>query len=154
MEQGFPRRNRIISGLLPGVLVAEATSDSGSLITAGYVFEQCREVFTVPGKITASSSKNINELIKREAILTRRAEDKVEELAPVLKGFIRSKEKAEIEVTGEEKSLCNILSGEPKHIDSISRESRLPTSNVLEMLLSLDLKSAIRQKMGNRFCLV
>ena len=153
-RENFPRRNRIISGLSLGVLVIEATSDSGSLITTGYALEQGREVFAVPGNITASNSVGTNELIKRGAILTRRAEDIVEELAPVLKGFIRSKEKAKIEVTDEEKNLCNILSGEPKHIDSISRESGLPTSKVLEILLGLELKGAIKQTMGNRFCLV
>jgi DNA processing protein len=153
-RENFPRRNRIISGLSLGVLVIEATSDSGSLITTGYALEQGREVFAVPGNITASNSEGTNELIKRGAILTRRAEDIVEELAPVLKGFIRTKEKAKIEITDEEKKLCNLLSGEPRHIDSISRESGLPTSRVLEILLSLELKGAIRQTMGNRFYLV
>lgn len=153
-KENFPRRNRIISGLSLGVLVIEATSDSGSLITAGCALEQGREVFAIPGNITASTSEGTNELIRRGAILTRRAEDIVEELAPVLKGFIRSKEKAKIEVTNEEENLCNFLSGEPKHIDIISRESGLPTSKALEILLSLELKGAIRQTMGNRFYLI
>jgi len=153
-KENFPRRNRIISGLSLGVLVIEATSDSGSLITAGCALEQGREVFAIPGNITASTSEGTNELIRRGAILTRRAEDIVEELAPVLKGFIRSKEKAKIEVTNEEENLCNFLSGEPKHIDIISRECGLPTSKALEILLSLELKGAIRQTMGNRFYLI
>lgn len=152
-RENFPRRNRIISGLSLGVLVIEATSDSGSLITAGYALEQGREVFAVPGNITSSMSKGTNELIKRGAMLTRKAEDIIEELAPVLKGFIRSKEKAKIEVTDEEKDLCNQLSGEPRHIDIISRESGLATSKVLEILLRLELKGVVRQTMGNRFYL-
>jgi DNA processing protein len=153
-RENFPRRNRIISGLSLGVLVIEATSDSGSLITAGYALEQGREVFAVPGNITFSTSVGTNELIKRGAILTRKAEDIVEELAPVLKGFIRSKEKAKIEMTEEEKNLCNMLSGEPKHIDIISRESGLSTSKILEILLRLELKGAIKQTTGNRFYLI
>lgn len=153
-KENFPRRNRIISGLSLGILVIEATSDSGSLITAGYALEQGREVFAVPGNITSPASEGTNELIKRGAILTRKANDIIEELAPVLKGFIRSREKSKIEVTDEEKILCNFLSGEPKHIDSISRESGLPTSKVLELLLGLELKGAIRQTTGNRFLLI
>jgi len=153
-KENFPRRNRIISGLSLGILVIEATSDSGSLITAGYALEQGREVFAVPGNITSRASQGTNELIKRGAILTRKADDIIEELAPVLKGFIRSREKSKIEVTDEEKNLCNFLSGEPKHIDIISRESGLPTSKVLELLLGLELKGAVRQIAGNRFLLL
>jgi DNA processing protein len=153
-KENFPRRNRIISGLSLGILVIEATCDSGSLITAGYALEQGREVFAVPGNITSHASEGTNELIKRGAILTRKADDIVEELAPVLKGFIRSREKSRIEITDEENSLCNFLSGEPKHIDIISRESGLSTSKALELLLGLELKGAIRQTAGNRFLLV
>ena len=153
-RENFPRRNRLISGLSLGVLVIEATSDSGSLITAGYALEQSREVFAVPGNITSFNSKGTNELIKRGAILTRGAEDIVEELAPVLKGFIRSKDKLKIEITDEEKKLCNLLSGEPKQIDIISRESGLPTSKVLGILLGLELKGAVKQTIGKRFYLL
>jgi DNA processing protein len=93
-------------------------------------------------------------LIRKGAILTRKAEDIVEELAPVLKGFIRSKEKVKIEVTDEEKKLCNLLSGEPKQIDEISRESGLPASKALGILLGLELKGAVKQITGKRFYLV
>jgi len=153
-KENFPRRNRLISGLSLGVLVVEAASESGALITARYALEQGREVFAVPGTVTSRNSAGTNELIRKGAILTRKAEDIVEELAPVLKGFIRSKEKVKIEVTDEEKKLCNLLSGEPKQIDEISRESRLPASKALGILLGLELKGAVKQITGKRFYLV
>ncbi len=152
-RENFPRRNRLISGLSLGILVIEATSDSGSLITARYALEQNREIFAVPGNIISSTSEGTNELIKKGAILTRKAEDILEELAPVLKGFIRSKDKVKVEVTEEEKNLCNLLSGEPMQIDIISRESGLPTSKVLGILLGLELKGAVKQTTGKRFYL-
>jgi DNA processing protein len=152
-KENFPRRNRLISGLSLGVLVIEATSDSGALITARYALDQNREVFAVPGNITAPNSEGTNKLIRSGAILTRKIDDIVEELAPVLKGFIRARDKIRIEVTDEEKKICNLLSGEPKQIDIISRESGLPTSKVLGILLGLELKGAVKQTTGKRFYL-
>jgi len=152
-RENFPRRNRLISGLSLGVLIVEATADSGSLITAGCALEQGREVFAVPGNITASTSEGTNELIRKGAVLIRKVEDIVEELAPVLKGFIRSGERAKVNVTEEEKKLCDLLSREPKHVDLIYRESGFPASKVLGILLSLELKGIVRQTTGKRFYL-
>jgi DNA processing protein len=152
-KENFPRRNRLISGLSLGVLVVEAAAGSGALITARYAMEQGRDVFAVPGNITSGNSAGTNDLIKKGAIPVCRASDILEELAPVLKGFIRLKDKVRIEVTEQEKRLCNLLSGEPKQIDIISRESGLPVSEILSVLLGLELKGAVKQITGKRFYL-
>jgi DNA processing protein len=153
-KENFPKRNRLISGLSMGVLVVEATSKSGALITARCALEQGREVFAVPGNITSPNSEGTNELIKKGASLTRKSEDILGELAPMLKGFIRSRDKVKIEITEEEGRLCNLLSGEPKQVDIISRESGMPTSKVLAVLLGLEIKGAVKQITGKRFYLV
>ena len=152
-KENFPKRNRLISGLSLGVLVVEATSKSGALITARCALEQGREVFAVPGNITSPNSEGTNELIRKGASLTLKAEDVLSELAPVLKGFIRSRDRVKIEVTEEEGRLCSLLSGEPKQVDVISRESGLPASKVLAVLLGLELKGAVKQITGKRFYL-
>lgn len=152
--QNFPRRNRIISGLSLGVLVAEATAKSGALITVKYALEQGREVFAIPGNINSSVSLGANELIKDGAKMVLRAEDVVLELAPLLKGFIKSKEKVKITVTDEEKRLCDHMTPEPVHVDDITRESGMPAHMALSVLLSLELKGVVKQTEGKRFHLL
>ncbi len=59
----FPRRNRIISGLSEALVVTEAGTNSGALITAELAEAQGREVFCVPGNITNACCLGSNKLL-------------------------------------------------------------------------------------------
>ncbi len=72
----FPERNRIISGLSRGVLVAEAPKKSGALITADFALEQGRDVFVSKKILDSLQNEGARKLFEDGAI----AIDSVEEL--------------------------------------------------------------------------
>ena len=74
----FKARNRIISGLSLGVVVAEAPARSGTRVTVDHALEQGRDVFAVPGNADAAASAGCNELIAAGAIVAVTGKDVLE----------------------------------------------------------------------------
>lgn len=79
--RNFPVRNRIISGLCLATVVVEAPFGSGALITAETALEQGRDVFAVPGPITARTSQGANRLIRDGAGVAGESWDVLREYA-------------------------------------------------------------------------
>jgi DNA processing protein len=141
--ENFPRRNRIMSGLSLGVLVAEAGEGSGALITARLALEQNREVFAIPGSILSPFSRGTNRLIQEGAKLVRNANDILEELNLTM--VPQQLEMKELIPSNEaEAHLLRQLSLEPTHIDELCRSTNLPISVVSSTLAMMELKGMVR----------
>jgi DNA processing protein len=155
----FPRRNRIISGLSLGVIVTEATLNSGSLITAALAVDQGREVFAVPGMVKMETSRGPNSLIKMGAKLVETASDVIDELLPQLDAAFRERlqqrraptSDSHRDLGNEEALVYDALSCEPQSVDHVIRKTGLTASQVASALLALELKNRVRQLPGNDY---
>jgi DNA processing protein len=149
----FPRRNRILSGLSLGVLVAEAPEKSGALITAELALEQGREVFAVPQSIFSLMGKATNRLIQEGAQLVMSANDILETLN-IAHSHLQTRESAELvsPSSPEEIALLEYLSNEPIHIDELIRLSSMSTEHVVAILTLLELKGLAQMVGHMQYC--
>jgi len=157
----FPQRNRVISGLSLGVIVTEATLKSGSLITARMALEQNREVFAVPGVVTHPLSHGPHRLIKQGAKLVEKHWDIVEEILPMLEPSFREHVETQqegvntqppsIALCPEEQHVFERIPLEPVLLDELIAQGSYSSSEVMSILLSLEMKGLIKQVPGLQY---
>ncbi|MES9943138.1 MAG: DNA-processing protein DprA [Candidatus Thiodiazotropha sp. 6PLUC2] len=159
--ENFPRRNRIISGLSLGVLVVEATLQSGSLITARLATEQGREVFAIPGSIHNPQSKGCHTLIRQGAKLVESAQDIGEELGPLTGLLEQSTENNQSspplvrhETDPEYALLVEAMGFDPVSVDELITRTGLTAETVSSMLLLLELEGHVSSAPGGYYCRV
>jgi DNA processing protein len=147
LAANFPRRNRIISGLSCGVLVVEAATESGSLITARLAGEQGREVFAIPGSIHSPVARGCHKLIRQGAKLVETANDVLEELGQF--ETIDSPDTAS--VANDENLVLAALGHDPCGLDQLVERTGLGADQLLGELLTLELAGQLACLPGNRY---
>ncbi len=147
IASNFPRRNRIISGLSCGVLVVEAATESGSLITARLAAEQGREVFAIPGSIHSPVARGCHKLIKQGAKLVETAQDILEELG----GFGLNEPADELASPPQANATLDALGHTPCSLDELVEQTGLGADQLLGELLMLELSGHIATLPGNRY---
>jgi DNA processing protein len=156
LRENFPRRNRLISGLSRGVLVVEATLNSGSLITARLAAEQGREVFAVPGSIDSPFSKGAHRLIREGAKLVETAQDVLEELgaAPdpqATRDRRDSLTHASSVVEGPAALVLAALGYDPAGIDVLARRTGLSAEAITVALVELEVAGRVASLPGSLY---
>jgi DNA processing protein len=175
LAKHFPKRNRIIAGLVLGLVVIEAAVRSGSLLTARLANEEGRELFAVPGSPLDPRCQGSNDLIRQGAHLTESAADVLSNLPdhPSRVGLARDplfhrtqtgfaepapppiESETDAETLRQARRKIPLLLGpDPVPVDEIARRCQLSTAAVAAVLLELELAGRIESFAGNRVALL
>ena len=145
----FISRNRIISGLSRGVLVAEGGEYSGALITAKFAGIQGKDVFAVPSPINSELSRAPNLLIKQGAKLVTSVEDIYEELN--IEITPRKKEDMRKNLNEREKLIFDILQISSQTVDDLAINLGKTVSEILNLISVLEIKGFVEKNQEKKY---
>jgi DNA processing protein len=157
----FPRRNRIIAGLSRAVIITEAPTKSGALITAQLANDYGRDVYVVPGSLDNSKALGGLRLLSQGAQVILNEAHLLEMLGALpqltpLRQYEQTQLSLNLEPGLEQvlQILTNLM--QQHNLDAVSfdllvQESGLPASNVSSALLQLEVSGLIVQLPGMRY---
>lgn len=158
----FPRRNRLIAGMALGLVVVEAATRSGSLITARNAADFGRLVFAVPGSPLDPRCEGTNGLLKDGATIVTCADDVLEALEPLAGPDLFSAARGEADEPASDRPppmalppsederarVADALNLVPTEIDDIIRHTGIAAPTVYLVLLELDLAGRLHRHAG------
>jgi DNA processing protein len=142
----FPARNRIIAGLSLATVVVEARERSGALITSDFALELGREVFAVPGEITAALSAGTNDLIRQGASPLLSPHDVLSALG------IEPPERPLPPVSAAAVSVLRLLADSACDFDGLVRLAGRSSAEVAAALVELELAGLVDEAEGIYRC--
>lgn len=142
----FPVRNRLISCLSRGVVIIEAKTKSGTLITARHAAEQGRPVFAVPGSIFSAGSEGIVTLLRDGAIPIQSAHDILDEL-----GFGATTRAASVHFPEGLEQLGALLSRDAYSLDELSLSLSVPSLTLSSILSELEITGVVSLRSDGRW---
>jgi len=140
----FPTRNRIIVGLSEAVIMVEAGSRSGALITARVALDEGRDVLAVPGRPSEPLAYGPNLMIRDGATLIRGLEDVLEHLgieAAPPKGLS----------SPPDKILDSLKDSAAKSVDQLVVDTGLAPPLLIARLSELELLGRVERLPGTLF---
>lgn len=152
-KRWFPMRNRIIAALSQGTIVVEAAHKSGALITAQQALDLGRNVFAVPGPVTAPQSRGCHRLLREGATLVESFGDVLDAFGLLLKTTPAPEQQPRLfpDLGAEEQVLVDLLSAGEQSADELVHASGLAAHQTLATLLMLEVKKVIIQLPGRRY---
>ncbi len=164
----FPQRNRLISALSDVLLVVEAKSKSGSLITVDFALSQGKSIFAVPGRIGDALSDGCNRLISQGAGIACSPDDILQELSrlhcdfsqPTVTGASLRRRRLDKEkrvlsdstLSANAKALYKLLNDrDPISSDELMAKTNLSVSQCNTALVELQLRDLITLSGLNHF---
>lgn len=149
----FPHRNRIVSGLSNGILVAEAALKSGALITAGLALEQGRELMCIPGLITNPNTEGIYKLLKTGASLVTNSSDILEALnwEKIKNNQSSNESRTNSQLSVNDALVLEAVSRDSLNFDDIIIRTGLNIADLMVILTRLEIRGLIKQTDGEKY---
>ena len=162
--RNFLQRNRVIAGLSDATLLPESAIHGGGMVTARLAVDYSRELFAIPGNVTAPMSEGPNALIRdNKATLVTSAGDIIKDLGwnaeeriqqARNKGIERELFTEFTEFTDDEKKVIETLQKGDQTTDTLCLETGLPISTLSAVIFTLEMKGIIRALSGNQYHII